>query len=54
MDLQMAAIARVNDMAIVTRNVKDFEHVGLVIINSWDVEAGVREPLASYGLAHAA
>ena len=54
MDLQMAAIARVHDMAIVTRNVKDFEHVGLVIINPWDEVAGVREPRPSYGLAQAA
>ena len=54
MDLQMAAIGRVHDMAIVTRNVKDFEHVGLVIINPWDDVAGVREPRASYGLAQAA
>ena len=53
-DMQMSAIARANGMAVATRNVKDFDHVGLVIINPWDDVAGVREPRPSYGLAQAA
>ena len=53
-DMQMSAIARANDMAIATRNVKDFEHVGLEIINPWQAETEIREiPAISYisGLA---
>ena len=53
-DLQMAAIARFYGMAIATRNVRDFEYVGLEIINPWDEVIGVREPQASYGFARAA
>ena len=48
-DLQMAAIARAYNLAIVTRNVKDFEHVGLKIINPWDDVTEIREvPAISY------
>ena len=53
-DLQIAAIARVHGMAVVTRNVKDFELVGLEIINPWQAETEIREvPTISYisGLA---
>lgn len=35
-DLMLAAIARVRDASVVTRNVADFEGVGLTIINPWD------------------
>ncbi len=35
-DLMLAAIARVRGASIVTRNVADFEGVGLTIINPWD------------------
>jgi predicted nucleic acid-binding protein len=34
-DAGIAAIARANAMAVVTRNVKDFEDVGLDIIDPW-------------------
>jgi predicted nucleic acid-binding protein len=32
----LAAIARVRGASVVTRNVADFEGVGLTIINPWD------------------
>lgn len=35
-DLMLAAIARVRGASIVTRNVTDFEGIGLTIINPWD------------------
>ena len=35
-DLMLAAIARVRGASVVTRNVADFEGVGLTIINPWD------------------
>ncbi len=35
-DLMLAAIAQVRGASIVTRNVADFEGVGLTIINPWD------------------
>ncbi len=34
--MMLAAIARKRDASIVTRNVADFEGVGLTIINPWD------------------
>lgn len=34
-DLMLAAIARVRGASVVTRNVADFEGVGLTIINPW-------------------
>lgn len=34
-DLMLAAIARVREASVVTRNVADFEGVGLTIINPW-------------------
>ena len=34
-DCQIAAIAKVNNLKIATRNVADFEHCGLDIINPW-------------------
>ena len=42
------------DPAVATRNVRDFDYVGLEIINPWDEVIGVREPQASYGFARAA
>ena len=35
-DLMLAAIARVRNAGVVTRNVADFEGVGLRIINPWN------------------
>lgn len=35
-DAQIAAICRAAGMAIGTRNVKDFEHTGIRIVNPWD------------------
>ncbi len=35
-DLMVAAIARVRGASVVTRNVADFEAVGVAIINPWD------------------
>ena len=36
-DLQIAAIARANNMGIATRNVDDFEHCGVDLINPWEI-----------------
>lgn len=35
-DAQIAAIARIRNFAVVTRNVRDFEDCGIEIINPWD------------------
>ena len=35
-DLMLAAVARVRGASVVTRNIADFEGVGLTIINPWD------------------
>jgi len=35
LDCQIAAIARVHDATIVTRNVKDFTHLGLLVVDPW-------------------
>jgi predicted nucleic acid-binding protein len=35
-DLMVAAIARVRGASVVTRNVADFEGVGVVIVNPWN------------------
>jgi toxin FitB len=35
-DAQIAAIAMLNRMAVVTRNTGDFDHEGLTVINPWD------------------
>ncbi len=35
-DAQIAAIARSYAFAIVTRNVRDFEHCGIEIVNPWE------------------
>ena len=35
-DLMLAAIARARGASVITRNVADFEGVGLTIINPWD------------------
>ncbi|HEY1708843.1 MAG TPA: type II toxin-antitoxin system VapC family toxin [Rhizomicrobium sp.] len=34
-DGQIAAIARAHDAAVATRNISDFEHCGIRIINPW-------------------
>jgi predicted nucleic acid-binding protein len=36
LDLQIAAIAGANGMAVMTRNVSDFEHCGVEIIDPWE------------------
>lgn len=35
-DLMIAAIARANEASVVTRNVADFEGLGVTIVNPWD------------------
>jgi predicted nucleic acid-binding protein len=39
-DLMLAAIARVRGASVVTRNVADFEGVGVSIINPWSAAIG--------------
>jgi predicted nucleic acid-binding protein len=34
-DAQIAAIARVAGASVATRNVADFEHTGISVINPW-------------------
>lgn len=34
-DAMIAAIALVNEMTLATRNIKDFEHCGLTLVNPW-------------------
>ena len=34
-DCQIAAIARASDAAVATRNVADFEHCGIAVIDPW-------------------
>lgn len=34
-DCQVAAIARSRDMPVATRNTRDFEHLGVEVINPW-------------------
>lgn len=38
LDCMIAAIARANNCKLATRNVSDFEHCGLEIINPWERE----------------
>jgi len=38
-DAQIAAITKTRGFAIVTRNVRDFEHCGVEIINPWEAAA---------------
>ncbi len=38
-DAQIAAIALTRGFAVATRNVRDFEHCGIEIINPWDTAA---------------
>ena len=38
LDCQIAAIARSRGMAIVTRNVRDFENIGTEIVNPWTAQ----------------
>ena len=35
-DCQIAAIAQARSMAVATRNVRDFEDMGIDIFNPWD------------------
>ena len=37
LDGQMASIARANDLAVATRNIRDFEECGLELINPFEV-----------------
>ena len=34
-DCQIAAIARSRDMAVATRNVRDFDDIGIEVVNPW-------------------
>ena len=36
-DCQLAAIARCHGAAIATRNIEDFEHCGIEVINPWSI-----------------
>ena len=38
-DLQIAAIAYVHGCAVATRNVKDFVHTGVALINPWEASS---------------
>ena len=38
MDCQMAAVAASRGLAVATRNVRDFEHMGIEIVNPWTAE----------------
>ena len=42
LDGQIASIARANELAVATRNVRDFEECGLVVINPFEVGASWR------------
>lgn len=35
-DAQIAAVAKLNTMAVATRNVRDFEPLGVTVINPWE------------------
>jgi predicted nucleic acid-binding protein len=35
-DAQIAAIARVHDATLATRNIRDFEEFGLQLVNPWE------------------
>jgi predicted nucleic acid-binding protein len=37
-DAQIAAICRVSSAGLATRNTKDFEYTGLVLINPWEAQ----------------
>lgn len=39
-DLFIAAIARLNDLAVVTRNVGDFERAEVPVLNPWEYQGG--------------
>lgn len=36
LDAQIAAIAAVHDATVATRNISDFEHCGVRLVNPWD------------------
>lgn len=36
LDAEIAAIARIRDMAVATRNIRDFEDCGIELINPWE------------------
>lgn len=38
-DAQIAAICRVNDAPLATRNAKDFVDTGVSVVNPWDVSS---------------
>jgi len=35
-DALIAATARVHELTLATRNVRDFEHLGIAVVNPWD------------------
>ena len=35
-DILIAGIAKAHDLAVATRNVRDFEHLNIEVINPWD------------------
>jgi predicted nucleic acid-binding protein len=37
-DAQIAAVAKVHGMAVATRNVGDFEHLGVEVVNPWGAD----------------
>ena len=39
LDAQIASIAILHDASLATRNVRDFDHLGLDVINPWDFRA---------------
>jgi predicted nucleic acid-binding protein len=36
-DAQIAAVAQLHGMAVATRNVTDFEHLGVAVVNPWEL-----------------
>jgi predicted nucleic acid-binding protein len=37
-DAQIAAIARLKGFVLVTRNIRDFEHCGVELVNPWNTK----------------
>lgn len=35
-DAHIAAVAKARDLTVVTRNVKDFERLGVALLNPWE------------------
>lgn len=46
-DALIAATAEVGHLAVVTRNVRDFEHFGVTLFNPWDTEGRSSRPPAA-------